>query len=139
MVFGSNATPANFRESDERPDPALASEIQPTAAEKAASNALTIENPKWAHRPTLSDILYAYPTVAFRAHRSGQVSVNCVVQADGAFKTCRIVEENPKRYNFGWVALALAFKFRMEPKLEDGSSVEGRNATVRINFRTDTN
>ena len=114
-------------------------DLEQTTAEKAASNALTIEHPQWTKRPFLTDIMFAYPRVAVRARKNGQVSVNCVAQADGAFKTCRIVEESPKGYNFGWAALSVAFKFRMAPRMEDGSSVEDHNATIRINFKTDPN
>ena len=110
-----------------------------TPAERAATNSLTIEHPKWARQPRLSDVMFAYPRVAFRAYKSGQVSVNCLADTDGSFKTCRIVEENPKHYNFGWAALAVAFKYRLEPLLEDGSSVAGHNVSVRIRFRTDPN
>ena len=117
--------------------PGFTPDLTPTAVEQAASSPLEIEHPKWAHRPTLNEILLAYPVVAYRAHRNGQVSLQCTARTDGAMKTCRILAEDPKHYNFGWAALAVAFKFKLEPKLEDGSSVEGRTTTIRITFKTD--
>ena len=93
--------------------------------------------PAFTHVPSGGEITLAYPIAAFHARRNGRVAMECIAAKDGTFKTCRITAEDPKRFNFGWAALAVAFKFRVAATMQDGTPSEGRPVHVTINFRYD--
>ena len=113
---------------------ALLAQQPPLAAQASQEVAPDADDPPATQRPSAFDVDRAYPAAGFHARRDGLVKMTCVIDAGGAFKTCKIVEESPKRFNFGWAALALAFKFRHDTRMRDGSSSEGHETPVTFHF-----
>lgn len=92
-----------------------------------------IRNPNWLSRPTGDELADAYPQRALLAGKSGVVSLACTVLATGALADCSVAEETPAGWGFGKAALGLTRRFRLSPRLEDGSPVGG--ALIRIPIR----
>ena len=93
-----------------------------------------ITNPNWLSRPTGDELADAYPQRALLAGRSGVVSLACTVLASGALADCSVAEESPGGWGFGAAALGLAKRFRLVPRLEDGSPVGGAMVRIPIRF-----
>lgn len=93
-----------------------------------------ITNPNWLSRPTGDQLADAYPQRALLAGKSGVVSLACTVLATGALADCGVAEETPAGWGFGKAALGLTKRFRLSPRLEDGSPVGGAMIRIPIRF-----
>ena len=56
------------------------------------------------------------------------------MDAAGAIKLCSVVKKTPTGAGFGAAALKLSRYFRMSPKLEDGTPVDGGVVLVPVKF-----
>ena len=97
-----------------------------------------ITNPNWLSRPTGDELADAYPQRALLAGKSGVVSLACTVLATGALADCSVAEETPGGWGFGKAALGLTKRFRLSPRLEDGSAVGGAMIHIPIRFSAPT-
>ena len=113
----------------------LLAQAAPAAPSSApADQASFTDAPGWLRLPTRAEKLAAYPRDALARHMIGQASIDCVLDADGYLRDCRVAEETPQGQGFGPAALALARAFRMTPLTSAGASVAGGRVTVPIQF-----
>ena len=92
-----------------------------------------IGDPHWLSVPSAADLSRYYPQRAVDRDLSGQVTLQCLVSATGQVRDCQVAEETPKDVGFGQAAKKLSPYFRMSPRTEDGTPVDG--ASVRIPLR----
>lgn len=110
------------------PDPTISPPAEPPTIKHV------ITNPNWLSRPTGDELADAYPQRAILAGKSGLVSLACTVLASGALADCSVAEETPAGWGFGKAALGLTKRFRLSPRLEDGSPVGGAMIRIPIRF-----
>jgi TonB family protein len=91
--------------------------------------------PVWVQRPTLKQIVRAYPRDALNHGAAGTAVIGCRVADDGTLQTCAIEEQKPARYHFGDAGLKLASDFRMKARDEDGRRTAGVSVLIPIQFR----
>ncbi len=91
--------------------------------------------PAWTAAPTITDLKAVYPPQARQQHVEGTVILTCKVTATGDLQNCAVVKETPPGAGFGKAALALAPKYRMNPKAADGSSMEGAQVALPVRFQ----
>lgn len=96
-----------------------------------------ITNPRWLARPGPREFERFYPARAREREKSGKVTLDCLVAADGALG-CRVAREDPEGWGFGAAALRIAPSFRIAPRMEDGRATEGGTVRVDITFRLDS-
>jgi periplasmic protein TonB len=82
-----------------------------------------IVDPHWTHRP--SDLGRYYPARALMRGIEGQVTLTCLVRADGTLD-CAIAAETPSGWGFGQAALRISRDYAMTPATRDGIAVEAR-------------
>ena len=82
-----------------------------------------ITNPRWLRQPR--DLARYYPSRALSRNITGQVVLDCLVDANGALN-CSVVSETPANWGFGDAARRIASDYRMVPAMRDGQAVEGR-------------
>jgi protein TonB len=82
-----------------------------------------ITNPRWLRQPR--DLARYYPSRALARNITGQVVLDCLVDANGALN-CSVASETPANWGFGDAALRIARDYRMVPAMRDGQAVEGR-------------
>lgn len=68
---------------------------------------------QWKRQPSSADILKAYPKGALEEHKSGAVTLRCVLTVQWAFRDCRVVEETPQGYGFAAAAVSLSPLYQM--------------------------
>jgi TonB family protein len=95
-----------------------------------------LTNPAWERAPTYSQVVAAYPARARSANKSGRVSMDCTLGADGLFTSCLVMNEEPVGYGFGAAAADLAKSFKANPTLPGGGSVAGGVVKVPFTFTT---
>lgn len=95
-----------------------------------------LTNPVWENTPTFSQVVAAYPARARSANKSGRVSLDCTLGADGFFSSCLVMNEEPVGYGFGAAAAELAKSFKTSPTLPEGRSVLGGVVKVPFAFTT---
>jgi TonB family protein len=100
------------------------------AAWAASSPAEAIQTPKWVERPDPSDLERIRPSDP----RLGRVVMTCTVDGEGMLRDCKVVKEDPEKVGFGPAVLALAQKFRMEPRDAGGTAVAGRQVHIPVMF-----
>jgi protein TonB len=110
-------------------------EFTPTSTPVAAAAPQTAARRawRWARRPTGEDLNKEFPERASAARRSGEVTLACLVQDEGAL-SCAVVSESPNGYRFGAAALRVMREARVATTLSNGESSLGAQITVPIHF-----
>jgi protein TonB len=130
----SDAKPTTTQRAAEGPDVIIAPiqtasdagpATEPIALVEPDVGPVLITRPNWLRRPTAHELAAFYPPLAIRRERSGVVSLDCLVRADGAL-SCSVLSETPTGYGFGEAALRISRTYRMEPATRDGRAVEAR-------------
>jgi TonB family protein len=125
----SQATPASYAP----PAVAPARRIDVTYAPgNAPPTAMLIPQPEWVEKPTMADLVAAYPA-ADKDELGGMAVLDCRFAVDGRLTGCRVSSETPPEDGFGAAALKLAPLFRAKLTTPEGTPVAG--AAVRIPFR----
>jgi protein TonB len=109
-------------------------EHQDASALPNPPDSAVIKKPKWVSLPSGDDMAFAYPDQALDKGVRAHVVALCQVTIDGKLDTCRVQEEQPSGYGFGAATLQVMTKFRMSPKLPDGSAAAGRWVSVPFNW-----
>jgi protein TonB len=112
---------------------ALAAQSPPDAPAKDAPGAFS-DAPDWLRLPTQAEKFAVYPRAALSRRVAGQVAIDCILDADGYLRGCRVSQESPSGMGFGQAALSLAADFRMAPLTPAGATVEGARVSVPISF-----
>jgi protein TonB len=116
------------------PFPSLVPHWQRGAPSEAdIARAQLLEHPQWAARPGADDFQRSYPAVAMDRNLEGHVTLDCLVQGNGALK-CRVGDETPAGLGFGQAAIDIARTFRAAP-IVNGVRSAGKHVHVPIAFR----
>ena len=91
--------------------------------------------PAWIAAPTITDVKAVYPPQARQERVEGTVILSCKVTATGDLQGCSVLKESSPGVGFAQAALALAPKYRMNPKASDGSSMEGATVALPVRFQ----
>lgn len=92
-----------------------------------------IVNPTWASIPDGEAMAEVYPEFASMATLEGDVTLRCMVAPDGTLSLCRVNVAVPEAVGFEDAALALAPRFRANPREIDGEATKSRvEFTVRF-------
>lgn len=88
-----------------------------------------LANPSWSKPPPIE-----FPErAASRGVTSGQVDLDCMINANGSLTGCSIASENPAGMGFGAAALAGTRRARVAPRDVDAAGPEGRTRfTIRF-------
>ena len=90
---------------------------------------------KWRRQPSVYSLARTYPANAYEQRLPGWASVACRANAKGQLHDCVVVEENPSGNGFGDAALKFVpVYFQLEPKTDDGSSVEGLKVSMKLSW-----
>ena len=84
--------------------------------------------------PSADDFATEYPDKAISENRNGNIVVDCIVYPDGSLKTCLVASEQPLNYGFGEATLALTTRFRVKPKLPNGTPTACKQIRLPIRF-----
>jgi len=95
-----------------------------------------LTNPAWERAPTFAQVAAAYPSRARSAGKSGRVSLDCTLGADGQFSSCLVTNEEPVGYGFGAAAAELAKSFKTAPTVAGDKSVAGGVVKLPFAFTT---
>ena len=90
----------------------------------------------WQGAPTAEDLRRVYPPRALAAHLGGTAVLDCEIGVDGYLKACLVISETPRGQGFGQAALAVAGKYRMEPKMAGGRPTAGGRTRLPVVFST---
>ncbi|HLZ81927.1 MAG TPA: TonB family protein [Caulobacteraceae bacterium] len=77
-----------------------------------ASDPMVMTAPRWARAPTFEDVGHAFPSGAKAA--TGDVTLRCRIEADGAPSDCVTRQEQPAGQGFAGAAQALTSRFRVD-------------------------
>ena len=77
-----------------------------------APESLVMNSPRWASAPTFEDVGRAFPASAKSA--TGDVTLHCDIDVDGALSACATRREQPAGQGFAVAAEALTSRFRIE-------------------------
>jgi hypothetical protein len=108
----------------------------PTAEQLAAAQNGVAARMHWVQRPTARDLLFAYPPEALDRAVDARVTMDCLIQSDGAL-ACVVVEEAPAGYNFAEAARLLSTRFRVTTTDTLEQSTIGQRLRVPIVFILD--
>ena len=93
-----------------------------------------IVNPTWASIPDGEAMAEVYPEFASMATLDGDVNLRCTVAPDGTLSLCRVNVAIPEGLGFDEAALALAPRFRVNPREIDGEATKS-SVQFTIRFR----
>lgn len=94
-----------------------------------------IGQPRWVRGPDPKKVLDIFPDAAVKAGvTSGTGVADCVVQADGGLKDCKVAREEPAGLGFGEAAVVVAQVMQMTPWTEDGGPVDGARIKLPVKF-----
>jgi TonB family protein len=105
--------------------------VDPTLTVKVLSRV------SWTATPSVSDVWSAYPPEARRQQRNGRLTLDCVIQRDGALGSCTSQNLDADSSDFLPAAKVLARKFRAPVALDEGGSTAGVHVLVPFDFRWD--
>ncbi len=91
----------------------------------------------WTATPSLEDVWSAYPPEARSQKRNGRVTLECIIQRDGALGSCSSQNLDADSSDFLPGAKALAKKFRAPVAFDEGGSTAGVHVLVPFDFRWD--
>ena len=95
-----------------------------------------IRNPSWLQQPTAAQMARLYPRRAAEMGLGGRAVLACEVAASGAVRNCSLAEESPKGRGFGAAALQAASLFKLNPRTENGATVEGARVRIPLVFNS---
>ena len=75
-----------------------------------------------------------YPERAIERDKSGVVRLRLVIATDGSVSDVQVIEEDPTGFGFGRAAIAAARRQKFQPRMRDGSPIEGE-FTFTYRFR----
>lgn len=104
------------------------------AAASVATAPLPLSSALWKSKPTIVQLMRAYPEAPRLQRIGGRVEFECEVKADGALDACRMLSETPTGMGFGEAALELSRTMALHPKDRDGADVAGRVIRVPIRW-----
>jgi TonB family protein len=93
-----------------------------------------VTNAVYVYRPDPSSVEHFFPKHALAKGVSGSVLLRCTATATGGLKDCVVVAEAPNGWGFGEAAVRSASMFDLDPRLSDGTSIEGRTVPFPIRF-----
>jgi TonB family protein len=99
-----------------------------------AGQAQDIVNPTWAAMPDSDAMAEVYPEFASMISLEGDVNLRCIVAPDGTLSLCRVNLAVPEALGFDEAALALAPRFRVNPREVDGEATKS-SVQFTIRFR----
>jgi beta-lactamase regulating signal transducer with metallopeptidase domain len=91
-------------------------------------------SPNWSRRPTMEDLVQAYPAEAVK----GDVLLHCLVALTGKLADCSVLSETPEGAGFGPAALKLTALFEAREQTPDGGPKRGGEIRIPIRFRLPT-
>ena len=98
------------------------------------AEAQEIVNPTWASIPDGEAMAEVYPEFASMISLEGDVNLRCRVARDGTLSLCRVNTAVPEALGFDDAALALAPRFRVNPREVDGEATKS-SVQFTIRFR----
>jgi TonB family protein len=101
------------------------------------STSKVLSRVSWTATPSLEDVWSAYPPEARSQKRNGRVTLECIIQRDGALGSCRSQNLDADSSDFLPGAKALAKKFRAPVAFREGGSTAGVHVLVPFEFRWD--
>ena len=114
----------------------VAAPLAPPAAQTpAAALAAFLQSPNWSRRPTVADLVRAYPAEAVKANVEGDVVLHCRVTAAGQLADCGVLRETPQGAGFGAAALSLTPLFEAREQTPEGGPKRGSDIRLPIRFR----
>ncbi len=93
-----------------------------------------IVDPTWASIPDEEAMAEVYPEFASMISLEGDVNLRCIVALDGTLSLCRVNAAVPDAVGFDEAALALAPRFRVNPREVDGEATKS-SVQFTIRFR----
>jgi TonB family protein len=91
-------------------------------------------NWNWLRQPSQNEFDQYFPEEARRRGRGGQVSLRCIVQANGAL-VCYVQDQTSSGRGLGEAAMTLSRLYRMAPRDRAGLATAGRSLQLEFNFR----
>ena len=104
--------------------------LLPATVGNAASPPL-VADPEWVRVPR--DLGRYYPARALERGVEGSVTLNCLVDTNGALE-CAVESETPENWGFAPAALRISRDYQMVPATRDGVAIAARHRMV-IPFR----
>lgn len=102
----------------------------------APPNLQRLSNVVWAALPDAEDYIRYYPPRAWEENVGGQVTLDCIVNADGRL-SCAITAEEPTGYGFGEATLRVARHIRVALETADGQPTPGSRVGRTVRWRTE--
>jgi len=131
----SKENPAVVWKSDRRDPVTFAFRLTPPSISPntlVAAHAVT--DPNVLSKPSIADVVLAYPDGALNRQVSGKATLDCAVTVDGRLDRCAVADETPSGQGFGRAALKLASRYRLTPLLYDGRPQDGARVRLPVNF-----
>jgi outer membrane biosynthesis protein TonB len=125
------------------PRPVRQASVAPAVPDSEAANTARTPPPPpeirsvaIVRKPTVAEIMRAYPSGARRREISGSALIDCVVGPDGGMRDCRTVGANPSGQGFEEAAQELGGRYVVRSVDQDGQATAGRRITFEIKFES---